>query len=1073
MDKTPQLDKELALQKMRAELEGKRGQAYWRSMDEVSQSPEFSKWFEDEFPNRKDLLTLDRRTLLKFAGASFALAGLSGCRGVFLPEEKLVPYVKAPEEMVPGKALFYASAVTLAGYATGVLVEQHEGRPIKLEGNPDHPASMGALGSISQAEVLNFYDPDRAESVLEKDEISTWEQFQKTLKDQLEAHVATGGAGISVLFGAVTSPSLGELVGRFKKKFPAAKVYSWEPAGRASVTSAVMGVTGKPGVPVYDFSKAKVVVSLDGDFLSNSDNPGALAYARQFAKARKVVGKSGEMNRLYAIEANCGLVGAMADHRYMVKPSEVYSAGCALATALGVSAPTGKAPEKMNADMAAIVKDLKANVGQSIIVAGEHQPTEVHALAFMMNNALGNVGKTVKFIDSPEVSAGFGTIEDLSKELATGLVSILFISNSNPAYTAPADLKFADNLAKAKLKISLTLAEDETSKLCDWTLPLAHTLEAWGDARSFEGTATIMQPIIAPLFDGRSEIEVFSNLLGESRGGYDILRGHWQTNGLGGADFEKNWRTAVHQGTIPNTASPALAMTTLAPALPPVSASTSQFEASFIPDSAVYDGRFANNGWLQELPRPLTKVVWDNVVTLSASDAAELKVKTDEMVKVTTAGGEIDGIVYILPGQPKGSVTMNLGYGRTAGGSLATISNANVFGESPGDQGGGFSSYKLRTSKNLAYTAITAITSLNTEQHLASTQGHSPLGGSTIPDKRDVIRVGTLAGFLEKVAESEKVTDPDKELEKEKKKEVIEEALKIGQSPGKKEIREGNLYPEEVFEWDGDQWGMTIDMNSCTGCGACITACQAENNISVVGKEQVGKGREMHWLRLDRYYTGDDTNPEVVWQPVACVHCEKAPCEPVCPVAATIHSHEGLNQMVYNRCVGTRYCSNNCPYKVRRFNYLNWTDNQEQFMKKTPIVSNRIIPGPIKEPKANGLQLLKLLNNPDVTVRSRGVMEKCTYCVQRINEARIEAKKGGRAIADGDIVTACQQSCPSEAIVFGNIANKASRVSIMRDDPRSYLLLEELQTRPRTSHLAKLRNPNPEIKSLATQEVNS
>lgn len=1056
MDKTPQENKELALQKMRAELEGKRGQEYWRSLDEVSQSPEFSKWFEDEFPNRKDLLTLDRRTLLKFAGASLALAGLTGCRGVFLPEEKLVPYVKAPEELVPGKALYYASAVTLAGYATGVLVEQHEGRPIKLEGNPEHPASLGALGSISQAEILNFYDPDRMTNVLERyeetHEISTWEQFQKVARVQIDAEVATGGKGLAVLFGAVTSPSLGSLVARFKQKFPAAKVYSWEPVGRASVTAAVTSVTGKPGVPVYDFSKAKVVVTLDGDFLSNSDNPGALIYARQFAASRRVVGRSGQMSRLYSIEASNGLVGAMADHRYMVRPSEVYSTTCALAAALGVSAPAGEATDPLNKNLAAIAKDLKENIGQSIVVAGEHQPAEVHLLAFMINNALGNVGKTVKFVASPEVSAGFGTIADLTKDLATGLVNVLYISNSNPVYTAPADLKFADNLKKAKLKIALAQTEDETSKLCDWVLPMAHSLEAWGDARSFEGTATIMQPIIAPLFDGRSEAEVFSNLLGESRGGYDILRTYWKANGLGSGDFEKNWRTAVHAGTIPNTASATLAMTTLAPTLPAVQASSKGLEAAFIPDSAVYDGRFANNGWLQELPRPLTKVVWDNVVTLSQTDATELGVKTDEMVKVTTKGGEIDGIVYVLPGQPKGSVTLNLGYGRTQGGTLATIGLKNG-----GDQGGGFSGYKLRTSANLAYTPITAITSLNTEQHLASTQGHSPLGGSHMPDKRDVLRVGTLAGFLSAVEASEH------EENEEKKQEVIEHSLKIGESPSKEEIKEGNLYPEEVFEWDGDQWGMTIDMNTCTGCGACVTACQAENNISVVGKEQVGKGREMHWIRLDRYYSGDDTNPEVVWQPVACVHCEKAPCEPVCPVAATIHSHEGLNQMVYNRCVGTRYCSNNCPYKVRRFNYLNWTDNQEQFTKKISPWDNRAIPGPIREPKPEGVQLLKLLNNPDVTVRGRGVMEKCTYCVQRINEARIESKKGGRAIADGDVLTACQQSCPSEAIVFGNIANKESKVSKLRNDPRSYLLLEELQTRPRTSHLAKLRNPNPEI----------
>lgn len=1061
MDNTPELNKQEALDKMRAELEGKRGQHYWRTLDEVAQSEEFKTWFEDEFPNRRELFDIDRRTLLKFAGASLALAGLAGCRGVFLPEDKLVPYVKAPEEMVPGKALFYASAVTVGGYATGVLVEQHEGRPIKLEGNPDHPASLGSLHSIGQAEVLGFYDPDRAQNVIEADEISTWEQFNKVLTEQMAAHVATGGKGIAALFGAITSPTQGWMIERFKKKYPAAKIYSWEPSGRASVNSAVAQVTGKPGVPVYDFAKAKVVVSLDADFLCSSDNPGSLVYTKQFSDARKVTGYSGEMNRLYAIEANCGLSGATSDHRYMVKPSEVYSVACALAAEVGVpSVSGGEAPGALHSDMAAIVADLKANIGSSIVVVGEHHPAEVHALAYLINNALGNVGKTVKFVASPEVSTGYGTLADLAKDLELGLVDVLYISNSNPVYTAPVDLKFADKLAKAKIKIHLSAYEDETSKLCEWKLPLAHSLETWGDARSFEGTATIMQPIIAPLFGGRSEIEVLSNLLGESRGGYDIVRSYWQAQKLGGADFEKGWRTAIHNGTVPNTASAALAMTNLAPALPAPVKNNSAFEASFVADSAVYDGRYANNGWLQELPRPLTKVVWDNVVTLSPKDAEELKVKTDEMVRVSTKVGDIDGIVYVLPGQPKGSVTLNLGYGRTAGGTLATIGVSNG-----GDQGGGFNAYLLRTSANSAFTPITEIKSLGTEQHLASTQGHSPLGGSKIPDHRDVIRAGTLHAFLEKAAEAEKETD------KYKRQEILDEALKIGHSPEKKEIEEANLYPEEVFEWDGDQWGMTIDMNSCTGCGACITACQAENNISVVGKEQVAKGREMHWLRMDRYYSGSDENPEVVWQPVACVHCEKAPCEPVCPVAATVHSHEGLNQMVYNRCVGTRYCSNNCPYKVRRFNYLNWTDNQEQFTKKVQPWNTRAIPGPLKETKADGVQLLKLLNNPDVTVRGRGVMEKCTYCVQRINEARIESKKAGTRIKDGDIVTACQQACAAGAIVFGNIADPKSEVSKLRNDPRSYLLLEELQTRPRTSHLAKLRNPNPEIKSNAPTEA--
>lgn len=1040
-----QITKEEALEKMRGELEGKRGERYWRTLDEVAQTDEFKLWFEDEFPNRKDLFQIDRRSLLKFAGASLALAGLAGCRGVFLPEEKLVPYVKAPEELVPGKSLFYASAVTLAGYATGVLVEQSEGRPIKLEGNPDHPASLGALSSIGQAEVLNFYDPDRMQTVIQRvdptselGEISTWEEYSKAVTPQLEAHVATGGKGLALLFGAVTSPTQASLIEQFKKKYPAAKVYSYEPAGRASVNAAVAAVAGKPGVPVYDFSKAKVIVSLDGDFLNPVDNPGALAYARQFAKGRKVAGAHGEMNRLYAIEANCGLAGATADHRYMLKPSELYGAALALAAAVGLSVPGGTVSGSLKNDLEAIVQDLKSNMGQSIVVAGEHAAPEVHVAAFLINNALGNVGKTVKFVASPEASVGYGSLADLAADLDTGLVDILYVSNSNPVFTAPADLKFGDKLAKAKLKIQLTAVEDETSAMCDWILPMAHSLEAWGDARAFDGTATIVQPLIAPLFDGRSEIESLSLMLGNSRGGYDLLRTYWQTQKLGGAKFEDGWRTAVHNGVVPNTAAPAVAMTTLTPSLPSPTPLNSTYEASFVPDPAVFDGRFANNGWLQELPRPLTKVCWDNVVTLSPSDAQALNVKSDEMVRVTTAVGEVDGIAYVLPGQPKGSVTINLGYGRTKGGTLATVGLSNG-----GDQGGGFNAYKIRTSKNPAFTAITGIKDLNTEQHLASTQGHSPLGGNRIPDHRDILRAGTLEAFNKEGME----------------------ALILGHEFDKKEIEESNLFPEETFEWDGDQWGMAIDMNACTGCGACITACQAENNISVVGKEQVGKGREMHWLRLDRYYSGSDENPDVVWQPIACVHCEKAPCEPVCPVAATVHSHEGLNQMVYNRCVGTRYCSNNCPYKVRRFNYLNWTDNQEQFTKKVSPLNTRVIPGPIREPKADGVQLLKLLNNPDVTVRGRGVMEKCTYCVQRINEARIESKKAGRRIADGDIVTACQQTCPSEAIVFGNIADPNSAVSKLRKDPRTYMLLAELQTRPRTTHMAKLRNPNPEIKS--------
>lgn len=1031
--------KKEALAKLRAELEGKRGQHYWRTLDEVTGTEEFKIWFEDEFPNRKEILNIDRRTLLKYAGASLALAGLSGCRGVFLPEDKLVPYVKAPEELVFGRPLFYASAVTLAGYATGVLVEQFEGRPIKLEGNPEHPSSLGALDSISQAEILGFYDPDRTQVAMKLDEITTWEEFQKVVDEQFGSRVATGGAGIGFLFGTVTSPTQGWMIERIKKKYPGAKFYSYEPYGRANVNAAIQAMAGAPGVPVYDFSKAKVIVTFDGDFLSKTETPGALVYARQFARGRKVSGGKGEMNRLYAVEANCGLVGSVADHRFPVKGSEVAACVSALANALGVGGSSA-APAGFTKHVAAIAKDIQANRGASVIVAGEHLPAEVQQAVQQLNVALGNVGNTVRYIASPEVTASFGSITNLAADLNSGGIEVMVIANSNPVYTAPADLKFADALAKAKLKIHFNAYHDETSAGCDWHLPAAHTLEVWGDARGHDGTASIQQPIMAPLFEGRSEIEFLSLLLMEKKSGYDLIRTYWQSQGMGGAEFEKAWRTAVHNGTVPNSASPSLTATGGSVSLSPTNASG--FEISFMADPAVFDGRYANNGWLQELPRPLTKVVWDNVVTFSASDAAQMGIVVDELVNVTTKAGTITGIAYILPGQPVGTATVNLGYGRTAGGTLCTLTGAD---------GGGFNAYALRTSGNMSFADGVTIEKKGVQQHLASTQGHSPLGGNKIPDNRDVIRAGTLAAYNEHGAD----------------------ILKTGRSLDKKEIEEANLYPDEVFEWNGDQWGMTIDMNACFGCGACITACQAENNISVVGKEQVGRNREMHWIRTDRYYSGSDENPEVVWQPIACVHCEAAPCEPVCPVAATVHSHEGINQMVYNRCVGTRYCSNNCPYKVRRFNYLNYTDNQAQFSKKVQPWSTRAIPGPISEPKSDGIQLLKLLNNPDVTVRGRGVMEKCTYCVQRVNEARIEAKKAGRKIADGDVITACQQTCPGEAITFGNIADPKSKVAVSRTDPRSYLLLEELQTRPRTSHLAKLRNPNPEITPPAKVETHA
>jgi molybdopterin-containing oxidoreductase family iron-sulfur binding subunit len=566
---------------------------------------------------------------------------------------------------------------------------------------------------------------------------------------------------------------------------------------------------------------------------------------------------------------------------------------------------------------------------------------------------------------------------------------------------------------------------------------MTHPLEEWGDLRAQDGTVSIIQPLIAPLFEGRSAIEFVSALNGQPVSGYDVLRSTWQTAGLPGVgDFEVRWRDFVHDGVLRGSAfAPINAK--FNPVQPPIS-SGNGIEINFRPDPTIFDGRYANNGWLQELPKTVTKLTWDNAAIMSPSTAKELGVTHEDMIEITVGDVKAKVGVFLQPGVAKNSITLYFGYGRTVGGAIATAKQNG--GEYDAKEGGGVNVFPIRmtTGMNSVIVSKESIKKVDGRTQLISTQGHNPLPTDRITDERDILRETTLAQF---------VRDP--------------EELEPSYAFPKEEIAPNNLYVEEVFEWNGEQWGMTIDLNTCTGCNACVTACQAENNIPVVGKQQVANGREMHWIRIDRYYSGSDDNPQMTWQPLMCVHCEKAPCEPVCPVAATVHSHDGLNQMIYNRCVGTRYCSNNCPYKVRRFNYLNYTDNQPNFMTKVRPISALL--GNTTEERQNGIQLLKMINNPNVTVRGRGIMEKCTYCVQRINNARIESKKTGKDIKDGEIVTACEQACPTSSITFGNIRDKASRVAKLRNDPRAWLLLEEYQTRPRTSHLAKLRNPNPVI----------
>jgi molybdopterin-containing oxidoreductase family iron-sulfur binding subunit len=1029
-DPTNRLD----LEAINAKLRGKQGPSYWRSLEEVAETPEFQNWVADEFPNRRDLAGLDRRDFLKFMGASLALAGLSGCRSVFMPVEKLVPYVHQPEEMTIGKPLYYATAMPLMGYGLGVLVEQREGRPLKLEGNPQHPSSLGSLDSMTQAQILNFYDPDRLTGVLNQGNLSTWEQFQEIYGQAMQAQAAKQGAGLRLLTGTVVSPTLVAQIERLKGLYPQMGWHVWEPLNQDEARAGALKAFGQVVDVRYDLSATKTIVALDSNFLV--DRPDSLVLARQFADGRRVLGTSGTMNRLYAIESAVTVTGATADHRWPVRPGDVLSVAQAIGAALGVG--SGSTTAIPAAAVAAIAKDLQTNAGASVIVVGANQPAEVHALVHAINDKLGNLGKTV-ITTMPVEGNPVQNLESISRladDLNKGLVDTVIVLGANPVHTAPADLKFAEAMAKAKFKVFFGAYDNETSRVADWSLPAAHPLEAWGDTRAVDGTVSLVQPLTYPIHgeDTLSDWEFLSVLLGQRRAGYDIVRDHY-LSGLTAMD-EKAFRKALHDGVIAGTAVPPVAVKVAAFSSEGGAPAKAGLTLRFEPCPKILDGRFVNNGWLRELPHPITKVTWDNVAMIAPATAKRMNIETGHLLEIAVKGVAVTAPAFIQPGQPEDVITLTLGYGRTAGGSVAATEESR-----------GYDAYLLRRTGGLGFTSDSVeVKNLGGDFRFANVQMHHAMEG------RDIVRAGTLAEFLEQAKE---VHDKN-----ERRDAHVDGEYGANIFPFKDEDKDKeelpSMYPDDIFDYEGPKWGMTIDLNLCVGCNACVTACQAENNIPVVGKDQVARGREMHWIRIDRYYgknelqeehetLADLANPTIVFQPVMCVHCEKAPCEPVCPVAATVHSHEGLNQMVYNRCVGTRYCSDNCPYKVRRFNYLNYTDNQLQFKE------NERIP------------LLRMLNNPDVTVRGRGVMEKCSYCVQRISDARIEAKKAGTAILEGAVVTACQQACPTQAITFGDTAKSTSAVYKMRKDPRSYLLLEDLNTHPRTSHMARLRNPNPEI----------
>ncbi len=982
---------------------------YWRSLAQIEDRPEARALLEREFPEGASELPegVTRREMMMLLGASLSLAGLAGCRR---PVEEIVPYVTAPEEIVPGIPRYYATTMPFRRSAYGLIVESHEGRPTKIEGNPSHPSTLGASASLVQASILGLYDPDRSQSVMLRSTRKSWNDFVTAWGQLSAAHAADGGAGLAVLSESFSSPTLARLVSELRARYPRLQWATYDAVSDESRLAGLRHATGRDLDLMLRLDRASVILALDADpFLTD---PETIRHARGFADGRRALsttsGQSSDasMNRLYAVEGVYSLTGAMADHRLRLESRQIAPFLAALAARLAApgAGPTGPAhvPGVDPRWIDALAKDLLANRGKGLIVAGERQPPAVHAAVCALNTYLGNTGRTVTYYETKDAALpSASSLASLVASIKEEAIRTLVILGGNPVFDAPADLDFATYLSKVPHTIALGHAVDETSSRAEWHIPRAHYLESWGDARAVGGTLSVIQPLILPLFGGRTPVEVLGLMAGgKDRPGYEIVRETWKPI-LGEAEFDKKWNRVLHDGflsgselpeVVPDlTGEPIAELARLTGGRSPDGlrpGSSQGLEIVFLPSPSLHDGRFANDGWLQELPDPITKLTWDNPALVSPKTAETLGLASEDVVRLDYAGRSLELPVWILPGMADDVVALTLGYGRLRAGRIGS--------------GVGFNTFTVRASNAPGFDSGARLTRLGRTYPLSATQSHGSMEG------RPIVRESTLAELR-----SEPASAPE-------------------EAP-----HHFSLWKEHAYD-QGHQWGMTIDLNACIGCSACMTACQSENNVPVVGKTQVAKGREMHWLRVDRYFSGEPSgSPEIVFQPVPCMHCEDAPCEQVCPVAATVHDGQGLNVMVYNRCIGTRYCSNNCPYKVRRFNFFNFT-------KGTP-------------------DILRLAMNPDVTVRARGVMEKCTYCTQRINRAKIDAKLAGRELRDGDVKTACQQACPASAIEFGDLRDRSSRVVKAKADPRNYALLEELNTRPRTTYLAKVRNLNPEM----------
>ncbi|MBD3299294.1 MAG: 4Fe-4S dicluster domain-containing protein, partial [candidate division Zixibacteria bacterium] len=916
-----------------------KGREYWRSLDQVADTPEFREFLHREFPQGASELgdSITRRNFLTLMGASLALAGLAGCRK---PVEKIVPYVVPPEELVPGIPQHYATSFSLGTNVYGALVESHDGRPTKIDGNEKHPATPeGKSNSLLQAAILNMYDPDRSTNVLEDGGNRRWAEFVVWWQDQFNKFRNNGGEGLAVLSEAFASPTLSRLRQQFLTDFPNARWIAYEPVSDENRDTGLRTATGRDVRPLYHLDRAKRIVALDCDVLLTESESVAATYG--YAAGRRMMSPSDDMNRLYAVEGTYSLTGTKAEHRLRVSTRHIPAFTIALARTLqerGIALPVESLPsvtQSFDAEwLDAVADDLIEHRGDSVVLAGRHQPQAVHALVYAINRALDNVGKTVElheYVDT--LTSNRSALKTLVADMQSGSIETLVMIGGNPVFNTPATLDFAKALERVRDSVHLSTHVDETSNASTWHLPRTHTLEAWGDVRATDGTRGIIQPLISPMFNGHSDVELAGILTtGRDQRGYDLVRDTWKEI-LPAFNFEKDWKTVLHDGVHTDSAgtpveSPDIDRAQVAGAFNGLSLngqpSSGTPDVRFISSPAVYDGRYANNGWMQELPDSVTKIAWDNPALIAPATARELGVGNGDMVELSIGGRSLELPVWIQPGLAHNEVTVMLGYGRTSTGRV-------------GD-GVGFNTYQLQSADSPDLLRGVQIRRTGSTYTLANTQDHGSMEG------RPIVREATLDEFrAHPTFAREMVEHPP---------------LK-------------SLWQEHSYE-DGNQWGMSIDLNTCTGCNACTVACQSENNIPIVGKEQVVEGREMHWIRIDRYYSGPEDDPEVVHQPVTCQHCENAPCEQVCPVAATLHSEDGLNTMVYNRCIGTRYCSNNCPYKVRRFNFFNYT-------KDTPPVE-------------------QLAMNPDVTIRFRGVMEKCTYCTQRISRARITAKNEEREI---------------------------------------------------------------------------